>query len=974
MTYSIVSFTDPSKPVRTLVVQDVYIKKNKERTDSSPKKETPEAGTEDIGADKSEDAEEDADECPITEQFFRSDVDDLLDTPNENQPLEFASFSDDFDIVETTRGGLCDSRGHRRHHTRNQRHSFPHRHRGKTAIGQPVLPNHLVALLQINAQAHKPAHYQGPVSDYFSPDTTQTPPSLASLMSPATGGLVPQVSHTNGHRTGPVAQSTRRRSSATASHHRRDSNGRRRSLRRQSRDGDESLSTTDSGDSDDFYANSRHRRRSRSSHSRHRRRRSKDRGSRRRHSIDRRGSTHQERDPSVGSFIAHPYAGYLQAPAYQLVAAYPGAPVYPQAPAYPQGPQQAPAAPRPAAYQGPQAFAPAPVQSLVYERPPEYLKSRGYVDASAPLPPSGYAPIPEFQPYGSGRVSFAPGAAPSWNTNTQRRTPTPVTAPPRPRDWRQWQSGLFEPSPPRYSPPPPSFPPPPPPVFSATSYGSWLGAGSEDNTCRCRECCGECCKQAAAVRREQRRIESMMFRSPVPPLWPQPSQFSRDAPFGGGGLLPARSTPWLWPTADAAGAAAEPYWPSVAPTRRFIWSTRRLPRHVWSSGGSFFVQESLLVSQGVDKRSLPPPGYQYAEDTLHPASSGYLATSDTLSPVASPHFPRGESVETMDTSVPGDGEPLSPESPTSYRLSQQDLQPQMSTSVTGIANAESAVSFAVDPSAPPGQDTEHRSILCEIVTSMSSCCGEPEEPPANPGDTQRAMSISPEDSDEAHEQSQRAGIPAKKSLAAEVSVSSCASRAGSTSITSSVSSASSHSALLGSSSTSPRSHRTFPGGHLRPVSMDEAQAVVASDGSAMYGWYQPLHIVSQASESGSQQPLVPVVLAPAEQELLSGAGGVAVEGFFDFTWDAPEEGWRRSFGMSRPDRASSAGSGGDVGRFSWSSDAMRRAGERSSGRGLGLQPGPKLYETYRGRGSSQDRAASETVYESEAELEEEEAA
>ncbi|KAL3197414.1 hypothetical protein MRX96_044916, partial [Rhipicephalus microplus] len=319
--------------------------------------------------------------------------------------------------------------------------------------------------------------------------------------------------------------------------------------------------------------------------------------------------------------------------------------------------------------------------------------------------------------------------------------PHPLQAPPRPRDWRQWQSGLFEPS-----------------------YGSWLGAGSEDNTCRCRECCGECCKQAAAVRREQRRIESVMFRSPVPPLWPQPSQFSRDAPFGGGGLLPARSTPWLWPTADAAGAAAEPYWPSVAPTRQFIWSTRRLPRHVWSSGGSFLSRS----------RSCPPPGYQYAEDTLHPASSGYLATSDTLSPVASPHFPRGESVETMDTSVPGDGEPLSPESPTSYRLSQQDLQPQMSTSVTGIANAESAVSFAVDSSAPPGQDTEHRSILCEIVTSMSSCCGEPEEPPvtaqANPGDTQRAMSISSEDSDEAHEQSQRAVIPGRKSVAAEVSV------------------------------------------------------------------------------------------------------------------------------------------------------------------------------------------------------------
>ncbi|KAL3197413.1 hypothetical protein MRX96_044915 [Rhipicephalus microplus] len=291
------------------------------KNDSSPKKETPEAGTEDIGADKSEDAEEDADECPITEQFFRSDVDDLLDTPNENQPLEFASFSDDFDIVETTKGGLCDSRGHRRHHTRNQRHSFPHRHRGKTAIGQsekekrrtisyipfvtsreaaptccrqsfrqrqghrerreptlvwaPVATSTAVtrgprphakpaparsgrdanpkeqpsganslnqspapslrSLAPNQRSAHKPAHYQGPVSDYFSPDTTQTPPSLASLMSPATGGLVPQVSHTNGHRTGPVAQSTRRRSSATASHHRRDSNGRRRSLRRQSR-------------------------------------------------------------------------------------------------------------------------------------------------------------------------------------------------------------------------------------------------------------------------------------------------------------------------------------------------------------------------------------------------------------------------------------------------------------------------------------------------------------------------------------------------------------------------------------------------------------------------------------------------------------------------------------------------------------------------------------------------------------------
>ncbi|KAL3261055.1 hypothetical protein MRX96_046196 [Rhipicephalus microplus] len=339
----------------------------------------------------------------------------------------------------------------------------------------------------------------------------------------------------------------------------------------------------------------------------------------------------------------------------------------------------------------------------------------------------------------------------------------------------------------------------------------------------------------------------------------------------------------------------------------------------------------------------------------------------------------------MDTSVPGDGEPLSPESPTSYRLSQQDLQPQMSTSVTGIANAESAVSLAVDPSAPPGQETEHQSILCEIVTSMSSCCGEPEEPPvtaqAIPGGTQRAMSISSEDLDEAHEQSQRAVIPGRKSLAAEVSVligssegqspasSSRASRAASTSITSSVSSASSPSALLGSSSTSPRSHRTFTRvTTFRPVSMDEAQAVVASDGSAMYGLVPATAYRvagrSTASESGSQQPLVPVVLAPAEQELLSGAGGVAVEGFFDFTWDAPEEGWRRSFGMARPDRASSAGSGGDVGRFSWSSDAMRRAGERSSGRGWGSSRDLGTYETYRGRGSSLDRAASETVYES----------
>ncbi|KAH8022026.1 hypothetical protein HPB51_021466 [Rhipicephalus microplus] len=518
------------------------------KKDSSPKKETPEAGTEDTGADKSEDAEEDADECPITEQFFRSDVDDLLDTPNENQPHEFASFPDDFDIVETTRGASAipvdiddiiqetnvtlsriDTEEKQRSASRkrggkvksatsqklgstadmaekkkSERPSVtspsspvakqrPHASAKDKASGKastdpsraPVAtstavtrgprphakpaparsgrdanskeqPSGANSLNQSPAQsppslapnqrsAHKPAHYQGPVSDYFSPDTTQTPPSLASLMSPATGGLVPQVSNTNGHRTGPVAESTRRRSSATASHRQRDSNGRRRSLRRQSRDGDESLSTTESGDSDDFYANPRHRRRSRSSHSRHRRRRSKDRGSRRRHSIDRRGSTHQERDPSVGPFITHPYVGYLQAPAYQLVAPYPGAPVYPQAPAYPQGPQQAPAAPRPAAYQGPQTFGPAPVQSLVYERPPEYLKSRGLADASAPLPPSGCAPIPEFQHYGSGRVSFAPGPTPSWNTNIQRRMPAPVTAPPRPRDWRQWQSGLFEP-------------------------------------------------------------------------------------------------------------------------------------------------------------------------------------------------------------------------------------------------------------------------------------------------------------------------------------------------------------------------------------------------------------------------------------------------------------------------------------------------------------------------------------------------
>ncbi|XP_037520799.1 serine/arginine repetitive matrix protein 1-like [Rhipicephalus sanguineus] len=1053
------------------------------KNDSPSKKETSKAGTEDIEADKTEDTNDDADDCPLTEQFFRSDVDDLLGTPNETEPPEKASFSEDFDTVDSPRGdsvipvdiddiiqetnvtlSRIDTEEKRRllgsgksgrtaRSARNSQrlastsrtpkqkktggssvtspmspvgrqqpqaanrtpaknneasgkassHTSPAPVATSTAVtrgprpsAKPVpassgripaadanLREHTSRNNSFNPSpalsprslapdqrpAHQPAQFQGPFSDDFSPDTTQSPPSLASVMSPTTNRLGPQASHTDLHRTGHVAQSTRQRSSAAASRHRRDSNGRRLSLRRQSRDGDESFSTTESGGSDDLYADSRHRGRSRSSHYRRRRRRSKDRASRRRHSRDRRGSAHNARDPSVGPFYIHPYwnapctqdpayyVGYLQAPGYPQVSANPAAPVYPQAPAYSQGAPQASASSRPAAFQGPpSSFAPAPVQSPVYGRPPEYPKPRGCADVSAPLPPPGYAPIPVFQRYSSGRVSFAAGAAPisSWYTNTQRRMPAPVAAPPRPRDWRQWQPGLFKPSLPRYSPPPPTFPPPP--VFSATSYGSWPGAGSEDDTCRCRECCGECCKQAAAVRREQRRMEFMMYRSPAPPLWPRP--FSRAPPFGGGGVLPARSTPWLWPTADTAAAAAEPYWPSVAPTRQFIWSTRRLPRHVWSTGGSFLSRS----------RSCPPPGYEYTEDTLQPGSTGSLPTSDTPSPIVRAHLQWGESAETRNLSVPGESEPPSPESPTSP----QSGLPQKSSSASSIANAQNTVSFVVTPTSAPEQDTEHQSIICELITSISSCCGETEEAPAtaepSPGGMQRSKSISPEDLEEAYEQSRRAGMPGKKSVVAEMSVllgssegqstdtSSRASRPMSTSLTSPASSASSPSAL-GSSSSTPRSthsvpQRIFSDDLFRPVSMDEVQAVVASDASAMYGWYQPLHIVSQASESGSQQPLVPVVLAPAEQELLSGAGGAMAEGlgadFFDFSWDAPEEGWRRSYILARPDRASSAGSSADAGRFSWSSDEMRRADGAASGHGWG---------------SSRDQGVSETVYE-----------
>ncbi|KAH6929046.1 hypothetical protein HPB50_022521 [Hyalomma asiaticum] len=215
---------------------------------------------------------------------------------------------------------------------------------------------------------------------------------------------------------------------------------------------------------------------------------------------------------------------------------------------------------------------------------------------------------------------------------------------------------------------------------------------------------------------------------------------------------------------------------------------------------------------------------------------------------------------------------------------------------------------------------------------------------------QRSKSITHQELEQAYEQSRLAGMPGKKSMVAEVSVllgsgegrtltGSRASMNMSTS-PSSPSSTTSPSALLGSSSTSPRSgdtpmQRTFSEDLVRPASMEAAQAVMASDASAMYGWYQPLHIVSQASESSSQQPLVPVVLAPAEQELLSGAGAVPGYGadFFDFSWDAPEGGERRSYGSARPDRGSSAASGADAGRFFWSSDEMRRVAEGASGQG-----------------------------------------
>ncbi|KAL1413960.1 hypothetical protein MTO96_007894 [Rhipicephalus appendiculatus] len=382
---------------------------------SLSKKETPKAGTEDLVADQTEDVDDDAEECPITEQFFRSDVDDLLGTPNDTQPVEFPSFSEDFDTAESSRrssavpvdiddiiqetnvtlsridtdakkrrsasrkpGGTAQS-------ARNQRLAFTsgmaekkkgegpsaasplspagkqHPHaanrasakdneasgkasaetspapvatstavtRGPRLVAKPApassgrgpaadanLKEEPSGTNSLNLSparsprgmvpnqrtAHQTAHFQGPFSGVFSPDTTQSPPSLASAMSPAAN-----VS----------AQGTSRRSSAATSHRRRDSNGSRRSFRRQSRDGDESFST-ESGDSDDFYANSRHRRRSRSSHYRQRRRRSKDRGSRRRRSRDRRGSAHNERDPSVGPFNVHPYwnAPSSRGPAY----------------------------------------------------------------------------------------------------------------------------------------------------------------------------------------------------------------------------------------------------------------------------------------------------------------------------------------------------------------------------------------------------------------------------------------------------------------------------------------------------------------------------------------------------------------------------------------------------------------------------------------------------------------------------------
>ncbi|KAL1413961.1 hypothetical protein MTO96_007895 [Rhipicephalus appendiculatus] len=185
-------------------------------------------------------------------------------------------------------------------------------------------------------------------------------------------------------------------------------------------------------------------------------------------------------------------------------------------------------------------------------------------------------------------------------------------------------------------------------------------------------------------RREQRRIESMMFRSP---------RSTTESVF--------QSSTFRWRRLVAgkqhavAVANGRCHWGG----RRAILAVRRPPP------GSSSGRRAVC-------RVTPPPGYQYTEDTLQHASSGSLPTSDMPSPVARAYLQWRESVETMNPSVPGDSEPLSPESPTSPPpgLSQQELQQQESMSASGVANTQNTVSFAVAPAPPPEQDAGHQSI------------------------------------------------------------------------------------------------------------------------------------------------------------------------------------------------------------------------------------------------------------------------
>ncbi|XP_070394675.1 uncharacterized protein [Dermacentor albipictus] len=880
--------------------------------------ESSKSGIDDSAADESEDTKNDSAEDETTDSFFRSDIDYLLATPGERQPEQGSSSEEGFgtaedgrrtsdipvdidDIIQETDTAL-------NRIEKTQEGTQRTAGGGKSGIKAPS-----------SSDPQKPA------SARSTSQQKGTGKSAATSAMPPTGKKQSQAKNETStennqeeakassyFRPAPVAAS-----SAAARRPRPPAelagnpDGRLPAgcSVNQGREGDESSSSTGSDDSDTAYASFR-------AHSQPRSHRDSQGGRRNYERARQRGT---ERQGRAGPFSAPAYWDITvplrnEAPASAQGAGYPQAPAYPQASA----PAQATAYRQP-----PPPLARAPPQASVFTQAPAYPQPRG--DTGNPVrQPSNYAPNPEFQRYSTGptgRVAFAGVAPPvsSWNANLQLSMPAPVAAPPRLRDWRQWQPGPIEPSPPRYSPPRYSLPrysPPPPfplPVFSVSSYGSWPGAGWDDNTCRCRSCCGECCQQAAAIRREQRWMESVTRWSPAPPLWrPQPYH-SFGAPAYGGGLLPSRSTPWLWPMADGA-AVAEPYW---LPTRQFAWSTHRLPRHVWSTGGSFLSRS----------RSCPPPGYDYIDRPFRAGSSISLSTTGVPSAVERRYLPSGEVVERRYPSMPEDGE-----------------RPRSSASA-GMASAQSAVTFGVSAEPSVRRDTAPKSSLCQIISSISSCCAEPDETPPVQSEMQRARSISQQEVQAAYELSRPAGMPGKGTVTGEMSIefgfsdgrpTISAGRVCRPLSSSGTISLASASGLLGSSSSSSlSSDRTslmsYSDGLLRPASMEGVQAVVIPEASSTHGWYQPLHIVSHTSESYSQEPQVPVVLDPAEQELMYGAGG-GMTGFatssFNVTWDTPEEGAWRSFGSAGP-YGGGAGSESDADRFSLSSDEMRRRREEA---------------------------------------------